>query len=165
MIDKDGKLFGKINIIDLLLIVLIIGVAAFLFIKIKGRNTGTVTPQTQNMYEMKFYVEEVEDFVVEGMKDGENLYDDSKNMNLGKIIDIDVEDGFEFNPNDLGILVKSSKEGYSSMEITTNVNATPFENGIMVSGNKYGVGHSLTVRAGKSICFMRISGLKSIGDN
>ena len=162
LIDKDGKLFGKINIIDFAIILVLIGAVIFIFMKLN--KSGEIVPAAaQKQYELKVYVAEVESFVTKGMKVGDTLYDDSKNMPLGVITDIAVDDSVDFNPDTTGKLVKSGKEGYNSIEITSELMATPFDNGIIISGNKYGIGHSLTIRAGQSICFMRISGLSEKG--
>lgn len=43
---KDGKLFGKINIIDLLVILLIVAAAIFLGMRLGNRRTGTPSAPT-----------------------------------------------------------------------------------------------------------------------
>lgn len=162
LIDKDGRIFGKINIIDLCILLAIVAGAAFFAFKMQ--KSGEIVPTAQQKkYEMKFYVEQVESFVVNGVKEGQGIYDDSKSQSLGKITNVTIGDSIEFNPDKNGILVSSAKEGYNKMEITSELTAVPFENGIMINGNKYGVGHSLTIRAGQSVCFMRISGIEEKG--
>ena len=163
IIDKDAKLFGKINIIDFFIILAVIAVAVFAFLKLSGGSSVTVINSTEEkMIEMKFYVPDVEDFRVEAMAVGDNLYDDSKNLFLGKITNLDIQDAAIFNADAQGNTIKSDKEGYSSMEITTELRATPFENGILIAGNRYGVGHSLTIRAGKSFIYLRVSGIEEL---
>jgi len=159
IIDKDAKLFGKINIVDFCIILVIIAAAVFVAIKLKGGSTVTVV---EKPIEMKFYVPDIEDFRVEAMAVGDNLYDDSKNLFLGKITNLDIQEAAIFNADAQGNTIKSNKEGYSSVEITTELKATPFENGILIAGNRYGVGHSLTIRAGKSFIYLRISGIKEL---
>ena len=163
IIDKDAKFFGKINIIDFCIILVLIAAAAFAIIKLTGGSAVTViNPAQEKTVEMKFYVPDVEDFRVDAMAVGDNLYDDSKNLFLGKITNLDVQDAAIFNADAQGNTIKSDKEGYSSLEITTELKATPFENGILIAGNRYGVGHSLTIRAGKSFIYLRISGVKEL---
>lgn len=164
MINKDGKLFNMINIIDLCIILAIIGAIGFFFIRLQ-KGEEIVAKPVQNQYEIKVYVEQIERFVIDGMSEGDTLYDNSKNISLGKITNIEIGDAIEFNPDKNGILVSSSKEGYNSLEITSVLTASPNENGISIEGNKYGVGHSLTVRAGKSIVYLRISGLEMKGND
>ena len=163
IIDKDAKLFGKINIIDFFIILAVFAVAVFAFLKLSGGSSVTVINSTEEKtIEMKFYVPDVENFRVEAMAVGDNLYDDSKNLFLGKITNLDIQDAAIFNADAQGNTIKSNKEGYSSMEITTELRATPFENGILIAGNRYGVGHSLTIRAGKSFIYLRISGVEEL---
>jgi len=80
IIDKDAKLFGKINIIDICIVLAVLVVAVFAATKLKG---NVVVTNESKKFEMKFFVEEVENFRVENMAVGDNLYDDSKNLFLG----------------------------------------------------------------------------------
>ena len=68
---KNGKLFGKINIIDLLVILVILAaiaaVAVFLFMPKSGGDTLI----------MKFRIEEVDEFVAKKVHVGDELYDDT----------------------------------------------------------------------------------------
>ncbi|MDL2248409.1 DUF4330 domain-containing protein [Tyzzerella sp. OttesenSCG-928-J15] len=158
IIDKDAKIFGKINIIDLCIVLVVIAGVIFAAVKFTDGATTVISGGSDmRHYEMKFFVEEVENFRVENMQIGDNLYDDSKNLFLGKITNLDINDAIIYNADAEGNTVKSDKPGYSSMEITTELDATPFENGVNINGNRYGVGHSLTIRAGKSFIYLRIS--------
>ncbi|MDR2898984.1 MAG: DUF4330 domain-containing protein [Clostridiales bacterium] len=158
MIDSDAKLFGKINIIDFVLLLALIGAVALgAYTLLRGNGPVIASGGQTEDYVLKFYVEEVEDFTAQGLNVGDNLYDDSKNLFLGVITGLDIQPAVVYNPNQNGETVKSAKEGYNSVEITTELKAQPFENGVLINGNRYGVGHSLTIRAGKSFIYLRIS--------
>ena len=163
IIDKDAKVFGKINIIDLCIILAVMGATAFALMQFRGDGAPAIiaAPETRE-FTLSFFVEEVENFRVEGINIGDALFDDPRNLFLGNVIYLDVQDAIVWNADRYGNTVRSNKEGHSSLEITTRLTATPTDHGIQVAGNRYGIGHSLTVRAGRSFIFMRISGLEEV---
>lgn len=66
IIDEKGKIFGKLNIIDLLVILLVIAAVAFLGIKLANRDSGGVVGTTKLTYTVK--VSAVEPEVYESVK-------------------------------------------------------------------------------------------------
>lgn len=155
MIDNKGKLFGIINFIDFLCALLIIAVALFL----TTRNKKATIVQSEEVITVKFFAEDVANYVTDVVKVGDRLEDESKNLFLGNITQVNIKDASVYSVDENGKSVKSKKEGYNSIEIVAELKTQPFENGILVEGNKYGVGHSLTVRAGKGKIYGRVSGL------
>jgi len=160
---KDAKLFGKINIIDLVIIVAIIGAAVFGAQQFRaGEGLIAVAPDTQEFY-ISFFTEEVENFTAYALRIGDSVFDNGRNVPMGVVTNLRIEDAIIWNADQHGNTVRSDKPGFSSVEITARLSAVPHYHGIMIGGNRYGVGHSLAVRAGASIIFMRISGLEEIG--
>lgn len=64
---KDGKLFGKINIIDLLFAVLIVGIAAAVALKMSGR-LGAAVPEVGTNITYTVQVENVDKTVYENIQ-------------------------------------------------------------------------------------------------
>lgn len=160
ILDQKGKLFGKINIIDLLLILVV--VLAVAFFGIKMMDDGGAAVSTGEGVRMEFYAEEVSDFVVENIKIGDTLTDDTGNINLGKIVDIEVGPSQSYSTNEKGEWVLSSREGFSSLRIVGEGSGRLYDHGVIVSGSKYGVGHSFTLRAGMGKIWIRVSGIEAI---
>jgi len=163
MIDKNSKVFGKINIIDLCIVLAVIAAGVILFTQFRS-GSGPIAiaqPETRE-FRMSFFVEEVEDFRLDGINIGDGLFEGGSNIFLGTVTYLDIDDAIVWNADRYGNTVRSDKEGHSSLEITTQLRATPAEHGVMVGGNRYGIGHSLTVRVGRSVIFMRISGLEEV---
>lgn len=163
IIDNDAKIFGKINIIDLCIVIAAILAAVFVLTQFRGgRGPIAIAPPEMRDFTMSFFVEEVEDFRLSGINIGDGLFEGGTNIFLGNVIALDICEAHVWNADRYGNTVRSNKEGHSSLEITTQLRATPAEHGVMVGGNRYGIGHSLTVRVGRSVIFMRISGLEEI---
>lgn len=159
---KDAKLFGKINIIDLAIVLALIGAAIF-GVRQLGAGETIIGPAETREFAISFFTEEVESFTAYAINVGDNVFDNGRNVAMGQVTYLDIDDAIIWNADQHGNTVRSNKPGFSSIEIHARLRATPSENGILIAGNRYGVGHSLAVRAGSSIIFMRISGLEEIG--
>ena len=156
MIDKNGKVFGKINIVDLIVIVVIIAaVVMFAVSRFGGQNDGASVEDGKSIY-MSFYAEEVSDFVVDKIEEGAKLYDDDHEQVLGEVVKVETAPAVIYLSDSDGKSVASSKENYKSVIITAKVNGTLSDYGFELGGVKYGVGHSMTLRAGYAKIFMRV---------
>ncbi|MCL1843079.1 MAG: DUF4330 domain-containing protein [Defluviitaleaceae bacterium] len=163
MIDKDARLFGKVNIIDFFIVLALIAVVIFGVHQLRGDEGGLfIAPETRE-FNISFFMEEVENFTAYAINIGDNVFDNGRNVAMGEVTALDISDAIIWNPNQYGQLIASDKPGFSSLEIHARLSAVPSENGILIAGNRYGIGHSLAVRAGSSVMFMRISGLSEIG--
>ncbi len=87
IIDKNGKIFGKISIIDLFILLVIIAAAAFLFLKFSGL-AGDKANITEKSYTVM--INSIKEDTASYLKTGEKLYDD-KGSFLGVIEDIKLQ--------------------------------------------------------------------------
>lgn len=163
IIDKKGKLFGLINIIDLCAIVVVVVGGVFFGMRFMGSPAGAsvIGVPTEPHY-ITFFAESAPGFVADFMNIGDRVEDEQRNIFMGDILDIEVGQGFMFVPDMYGNLIDAAQPGYVSLRITTSVEATPNINGVIISGNLYGVGRSLTIRAGDSLVFLRISSIQPV---
>lgn len=147
---KNGKLFGKINIIDLLAILVVLvaiaAVAVFLFMPKSGNDTLI----------MKFRIEEVDEFVATHVHVGDELYDDTYQLNMGIVTDVELDDSISFGMVNDGVYSRTTKEGYYSMIITGEVSGRKTKLGAEIGGKKYGIGHSFVLRAGDAKLYLRV---------
>lgn len=148
---KDGKLFGKINVIDfiVILVVLLAVAAAAVFVLMPKDGGDTLV--------MKFRIEEVDEFVAGKVKVGDPLYDDTYSLDLGEVTDVEIADSISYSTaDDDNVWTISSKEGYKSMIITGECKGTKTKLGAEIGGKKYGVGHSFVLRAGDAKLYLRV---------
>lgn len=160
---KDSKLFGKINIIDLFLIIVIIGAVVFGVRQFRAGEGIIAVAETSTFY-VSFFGEEIEDFTVENLRGhtGANLFDHSRGVFLGRLETYDIQPAIVWNADQYGRAVASDKPGFNSVTITATIEGVPNEHGFLVAGNRYGVGHSLAIRTAGSHIFVRISGLEEV---
>lgn len=156
---RQGKLFGKINIIDLLLILVVL--LAVAFFAAKNLDDGTAVSTGEGV-RMEFYAEEVPDYAANAVKVGDILTDDTGNIHLGVVTAVEVEDAVAYSTNSQGEVVASPKQGYASIRITGEGSGRLYDHGVIVSGSKYGIGHSFTLRAGLGKFWLRVSGIEAI---
>lgn len=161
--NTKNKILGIFNIIDILIILVIVAAGFVGYKVVFAQKVESVSKQ--ETFIMKFYTEEVPNYVVDAMEIGGQVEDEVKNIGLGRVIDFTVSDGYMFVPNANGEVIKAPKENYSSLEIVSEVQGELYNNGAIVKGNKYGVGHSFTIRAGKAKMYLKVSGIERLDIN
>ena len=168
MMNKNGKIFGKINIIDLIVVLVVVfAVAAAGVFVIRNRRAAKVAQAQNTTLIMKFYTEELSDFVADKLQVGSTLFDADKDVNLGKMTDVEIGSSVVYGGINAGSYEVVNKEGYKSAVITGEVVGVKNELGAMVDGVQYGVGHSLVLRAGDAKIYLRVYdiGIKSDIEN
>ncbi len=162
IIDSKGKLFGKISIIDILIIAVVL--AAVAGVGYKFSKSKTLTPlNKQDVYEIMLYTDETYDYVPKQVKVGDIVKDRVQNSVLGTVKDIKTDKAISWNPDANGKQVKSSKEGYNSVVLTVEVKATDNINGITIGSSTYQVGKGVETMAGDCIMIMRIMKIEKKG--
>lgn len=160
MIDKNGKIFGLINAIDFVAALALAGAAVFFLLR---KPEAAVAAPTDQLIKISVSSEDVADFVGESIFAGDRLEDSDKDVYMGKITAVNLSEGYAYVNDAEGIVHKSVKEGAYSITVTAEVMAQVTETGVVLAGNKYGVGHSLTVRAGKGKFYGKVSGIEIVG--
>ncbi len=159
MIDKNGKVFGKINIIDLL--VLLILVVAIAVVGVKFITPGDTELQT---LEMEFYTEEVNDWVAEKINPGDVLYDGTYDLKLGTVVKAVQDEPMTWGLTQEGQYVLAPRDGYCSLTVIGEVQGVKTANGAEIDGNMYGVGHSMVLYAGDAKMYLRVSDIRVKGE-
>lgn len=157
MIDEKGRLFGKINIIDLLIAIIIIAAAVFIGMKFLGpESTATNTQKAV----ISFYYEECPDYVADQLMAGENVWDSGDNVTIGTVKDWSKADSVTYLLDDNGNTVQTSKDGYCALTLRCDAEGVIGEHGITINGTLYGVGHTLTMYAGECKLYLKVSGIE-----
>jgi len=86
---KNGKLFGKINIIDLIVLLLVLVFVIGMAIRVGGTKTGEITNKVEFEYVVK--VENVRDFTIKALEKKGDVFEDTNNVKVGEITDVSVE--------------------------------------------------------------------------
>ena len=103
IIDKNGKLFGKISVVDIFVILVIISAAVIIGVKISGSSAGR-TNLTDKTYTVR--VSGIKPGSAEYISIGDELYDD-KNSFLGIVEDIKISEASVVHQLDNGQYVEA----------------------------------------------------------
>lgn len=97
MIDKNGKLFGKINVIDLLIILILI--AAAVLVGVRAMGSGSASSGAQKV-RLTFFGTDVPDLVPESLTTGIPIKQYSTEVPLGTLTSFSSEPAYAyvFNP-------------------------------------------------------------------
>lgn len=105
IIDKNGRLFGKISIIDVVVILVVVILAAALGFKNSQTHTGTTSTNIPITYQLRVNGEH--DYVANAVRVGDKLYDQENSSGgpLGTITNIEKLPGTKvatFNDGTMG---------------------------------------------------------------
>lgn len=130
ILDEKGRLFGKINIIDLLVILLVVIGIAFFVIKSNSKGSsviGAAAPQGRITYTVKVegvepqIAQEVTDWVAQG-ENGDQLLAGS-NLLDGYVTAVETLPHFNYGTNSEGVVV-TSEEVDGRVDLLFSITAT-----------------------------------------
>ncbi len=151
MIDKNGKLFGKLNIIDLLIVLVLIAAVLSLVLRPKQvEDTDDEEKDTQlEIVNVTFYADYVPSYVPESMQIGDPLVDFLDSHKLGKLISFETEDGYALTyDQEKGETVSMDLLNRVFMTFTAEAEGEFTRNGFKVGYTTYVVGGSYMINVG-----------------
>lgn len=161
MIDKNGKLFGKINLIDLLIILVVLLAGAFLALRATGVVGSNESAQAVPV-RISFYGTEVPNYVVESLEVGSTVYDYNEDLVMGVTESFEAGEPLGYMVDDLGETHKVVLEGHSSLTLTALCDAVIGDYGVTIDGTIYGVGHTTVLFAGQSKMYVKICAIEPV---
>lgn len=160
LIDNKGRLFGKVNIIDILIV---IAIAAAIFGGYKfftKNNAATGFTASTNKIQIQFYAEEVPEYVANSVEIGVAAKDFERNTNFGTVVNKEIEKSFSIANNSDGQYVQTSKPGYSSIKVTIEGKGVFGSTGVTIDNFEYNIGKTIILKVGKSTFQCRIYDIK-----
>ncbi len=118
IIDRNGRLFGKISIIDVAVILVVAVLAAALGFKGNQTHTGTASSNIPITFQLR--VNGVRNYVADAVREGDNLYDleNSSGGPLGEILSIEVLPGTKVGSFSDGTIVDAPVEDAVTLLLT-----------------------------------------------
>ena len=136
LIDNKGRLFGVISVIDIVVIlaILILAIAFYMKFFVLESTSSVTNPDQPITYEVT--VNAVRDYTVNGLKEGDTLYDGDGTMAaIGTIRDIRVSDAVVVTEKMDGTYVEASKEGYYDVVFTVDAQGSVVDGRYYVNRN------------------------------
>jgi len=163
LFDKKGKLFGKISIVDILIVVIIIAAAAGVYYKFGRSGTVSVFTKTENV-QVSFVSESIPKYIVDSIKVGDIAKDRVQTIVFGKVTDVIVGPDLEYEPNSDGKVTLSSRPDYCSVTIVVEGEGIySASSGVTFGGVEYYINKPATeMRFGNSFFYAKISDIKKV---
>ncbi|MFM1651988.1 DUF4330 domain-containing protein [Brevibacillus sp. B_LB10_24] len=133
-IDNRGRLFGKINLIDFLLILVVLAAIAFGVYKLNKGGELAILPTESKKVTVEFYGNALYPFQVENMKEGDFVRTLDTNDVIGTIVSIKKNDAINLVSTADGRTVISKIPDKYSVYIEVQGSAK-LANGILMAGN------------------------------
>jgi len=160
MVDKNGKLFGKINLIDFLIILVLVLGIVFVALRFTGVIGGKDEEPTTPVM-MSFFGTNVPDYVVDNLKVGDAVYDFNYDKIIGYVESWEDSDPLGYIVDDLGDVHRVNNEGERSLTLNI-ISSASFEDdyGATIADSLYGIGHTALIYAGLSKLYIKVSSIE-----
>ena len=159
MIDENGKIGGKINLIDFLIVVLILAVIIFAVVRPFSFNTDDKDDAGKDPVIITFLCAEVNDYTVDLLETGAPVLNGNTTKELGTAVDLAIGDATTYLMTDSGRTVLVDIPEAKSVVVTVESAGELDENGLLIDGTRYGVGYSMVIYVGKCKLWSTISGI------
>lgn len=146
IIDEKGKLFGKISILDIIVLLLVGGLVISFAFKARASDNITFLSANDTFY-VTFRIERVRDFTVNAVSEGDVFYEQHASI-LGTVVDVWTEDGTLVVKQDDGTAELFTYDDKYDLLITLEVKGSITENGYYIRGNnQVSVGSDLKIQS------------------
>lgn len=157
IIDKRGRLFGLINIVDLLIIILLLALVA-VGVKRFG-NKAAVGEATTKKGVITAEIKDVRDVTAKNVKVGDPIYDYDKGTLIGKILTAEVEpykDKTEYQ----GKFFNSEVPGKYRVIMTIDADVKETQDFYQVGTEQIRIGAEMRIKNKSITSFMTILGIE-----
>lgn len=161
MIDKNGKLFGKINLIDLLILLVLIAVVVFVAMRFFVKDESGMI--RNDPVRIEYTASEIRDFVADELVIGAPVKDMAENTDLGTLVSVETGEAYYWGTNDKGDTVRLTPDDSVSVVFASETVGNLDGNGVVINGTRYAAGHTMVVYAGNAKVFVRVSGVYPAG--
>ena len=161
MINRDGKLFGKVSIIDIVVIALVIVLALGVYKMFADDSSAVVT--SSEKVECTFIIKNVRSYTADALAKKGALYDKVSKEYVGEITDVKVDDGlYQINMAD-GSFKQVVPEDRYNVYVTVEFDGKASDNGYYTAANKYlGAGTSLGITTKYAECESTVYSISSV---
>ena len=117
IIDENGRLFGKISIIDVIVIILAIILACAVFARTSQKKAANIN-ETMDKVTYTFKIENIRTETAEAVLAGDKLYDEGNGVYLGTVKKTNIDKAHKLAQTEDGTYVNGEAEGRSDLLMT-----------------------------------------------
>jgi hypothetical protein len=141
-IDKKGRLFGLINVIDLLVIILVVAVVARFAL---NPQKSSLTNEEKKI-QVVLLVKDVRDATANVIKEGDVVRETKTNNLLGKVTKVEVKPAETLVTTADGRVLNVPNPVLKDVYVTVEGSATVGENAIVLGGTEVRIGTALQMK-------------------
>ena len=156
IIDRQGRVAGKVSLIDIALLLIIIGlIIGFGYRKLSSRVEQIITSDTK--FYVTFAIEPVRDFSLEAISEGDIFYKQHEQQPMGKVVSLRVEQAKEVIKHPDGKPTYAPMEQKYCLFMTLECAGNVSGRGYFVNGNlQVSEGGDLIIQSNMVVCGARI---------
>ena len=160
-INKEGKLFGKVSIIDIFVILVIVVAAFGIYTRFFAVNERVAV--TENQLEYQFKIDKVRQGTYDAIAKLGPVYDKTTKEYMGEIIKVEAEECYESSELADGRVINSLVPERMDLIVTVKVNGSSNDTGYYTSDNKFiAVGSGFTITTKYAETTGEVVGIKEI---
>lgn len=144
MADKNGKIFGKINVVDLAVVLFVIAIACVMFFKFGGHANNS-SSQVNEQIEYVLKISDIREFTAKQFVEGDSVYDDESGKYIGKISAVKKENSKDYALKSDGTYNYTERPERYNVYVTVTTNATVKDTGYFAEGIRQIAPHSTVV--------------------
>lgn len=157
IIDKKGRLFSIISVIDLLVLIIII--LGFFYYNKFVNNKSKYIIDSNNVI-LEFYVTSGVEHAAKALQEGKIAYDTQNKIKLGQVEEVIVNDSADYNFDNNGKVIKTGKVGFNEVKMIVKSKGRNKTDGYEINGHTYLIGDGVAISGGKSVLWMYLSNIK-----
>lgn len=146
VLDEKGRLFGKISIIDLLVIVVIVGVVAWFGYSMFGKNLRTEVSQREEETEIVVVASGMRPTTAEAIAKGGKIFEFKTGACVGEVVGVETEPTVVWLLEGDGRWVQTQSDDKVDAFVTIRGTARIGENVITMNGVEIRVGGSIGLK-------------------
>lgn len=156
IIDNKGRLFGKINIVDLLIVLVIVCGVLFVGLKYVLPKNDVVPTQSAILVIRG----DTKNYVAEQLQKGASVWDASGNVELGVLDSWEISDYVEPIASErLKQTVEYINPDLCFVDLTIKSNGVVGEHGLTIGDTLYGCGHTMVIYSGQCKIFVTVKSI------
>ncbi len=148
--DKGGRLFGKMSVIDLMVLVIILIAVTGLGVRLFKTDALNRKNVPDKAVRIAFYLEEVPDYVANQVSIQDPVREAVQSKSFGVVSGIELAPSVSWGETKRGEKVASTKDGYVSIRVEMDVNGRFDGSGIVLQNQAYHIGQTITLLVGNA---------------
>ena len=130
VIDKNGRFFGKISFIDVIVIIVVILLAAGIYLRFFALDTTASVGQPSSGIHYELKVSGVRSYTVDAIKVGDKIFSTDGSIEMGTISSVSASPAMRWGPTLDGKTAQGEVEGKYDVYLTVEAEG-------LVTGNRF----------------------------